>query len=197
MTNYTENTRAVFTCIGASNHSQEIRETDDYYATEPKVAELLLQVEPELKDVWECACGEGHLAEVFRKAGKLKLATDIVNRGYGDGVRDFLDKNISGYEGDIATNPPFKYAKEFVEKALDIVPEGSKVCMFLKLTFMEGKKRKKLFLKHPPKRIYVSSSRINCAKNGEFDKHPPSALAYGWYVWEKGYDGETVVKWIN
>lgn len=24
-----------------------------------------------------------------------------------------------------------------------------------------------------------------------------SAVAYAWYVWEKGYQGDTVVKWIN
>ena len=65
----TGNDRAVFTCLGASNHALEDRENDDYYATEPKAAELLLEVEPELNNIWECACGAGHLAEVFRKAG--------------------------------------------------------------------------------------------------------------------------------
>ena len=95
-----------------------------YYATEPKAAELLLEVEPKLNNIWECACGAGHLAEVFRKAGKLNLATDIVNRGYGDGIRDFLDENIIGYVGDIVTNPPYKHAEKFVTKALEIVPDA-------------------------------------------------------------------------
>lgn len=194
---WTGNSKSVFTCLGASNHALEDRQLDDYYATEPKAAELLLEVEPNLSNIWECACGEGHLAEVFRKAGKLNLATDIVNRGYGDGIRDFLDKNIGSYQGDIATNPPYKYAKEFVEKALEIVPDGCKVCMFLKILFLESKSRKKLFEKYPPKVIYVSSGRITCSKNGDFESYPSSALAYAWFVWEKGYKGETIVKWIN
>lgn len=193
----TGNDRAVFTCLGASNHALEDRENDDYYATEPKAAELLLEVEPKLNNIWECACGAGHLAEVFRKAGKLNLATDIVNRGYGDGIRDFLDENIIGYVGDIVTNPPYKHAEKFVTKALEIVPDGCKVCMFLKILFLESKSRKKLFKKYPPKVIYVSSSRITCAKNGDFESYPSSALAYAWYVWEKGFNGETVIKWIN
>ena len=101
---------------------------------------------------------------------------------------------------DIITNPPYKYAKEFVEKALDLVDEGGKVAMFLKLTFLEGKARKELFLKHPPKVVYVSSSRLQCAKNGNFEEYGKgvgTAIAYAWYVWEKGYSGDTVIRWFN
>jgi len=39
-----------------------------------------------------------------------------------------------------------------------------------------------------------------CAKNGEFEKMIAaggSAVAYAWFVWEKDYKGDTVVKWIN
>lgn len=72
--------------------------------------------------------------------------------------------------------------------------------MFLKLTFMESKTRKQLFEAHPPKRIWVSSSRLQCAKNGDFEKYGKgvgTAVAYAWYVWEKGYQGDTVLKWFN
>ena len=88
-------------------------------------------------------------------------------------------------------------AQEFVEKALELVDNGRKVCMFLKLLFLESSRRKKLFQKYPPKAIYVSSSRINCAKNGDFKTYNSGAVAYAWYVWEKGYTGDTVVRWIN
>lgn len=112
---------------------------------------------------------------------------------------DFL-KYTKQWIGDIVTNPPYKYAKEFVEHALSIIPNEYKVFMFLKVQFMEGKKRKQLFKNFPPKTIYISSSRIMCAKNAEFEtirKIGGSAVAYAWYEWEKGYQGETVVKWIN
>lgn len=197
MKDWIGNNKAIYTCLGASNHALEERQKEDYYATDPKAANLILEVEPDLNNIWECACGEGHLAEVFRKAGKLNLATDIVDRGYGDCIRDFLDENISGYVGDIVTNPPYKYAKEFVEKALEIIPDGHKVCMFLKVTFLEGKARKEFFKKYPPKTVYVCSGRIPCAKNGDFDKYPSSAVAYAWYVWESGYQGQTIIRWIN
>lgn len=99
--------------------------------------------------------------------------------------------------GDIVTNPPYKIAKEFIERALKIIQPGRKVCMFLKLTFLEGKERKQFFLKNPIKTLYVSASRIKCALNGNFASVDSSAVAYGWYVWEKGYTGQTIIKWIN
>ena len=106
-------------------------------------------------------------------------------------------KIIRNGNGDIITNPPYKYATEFVRKALEIIPNGNKVAMFLKIQFLEGKERRKLFEEYPPKIVYVSSSRLNCAKNGDFITYPKSAMAYAWYVWEKGYQGNTIIKWIN
>jgi hypothetical protein len=68
--------------------------------------------------------------------------------------------------------------------------------MFLRLLFLEGKKRKQFFLENPPRRIYVFSSRIDCAKNGDFGK-TKKAVCFAWFVWQKGWKGETVVKWIG
>lgn len=200
MKDWTGNKPSIFVCNGCTNHSEFERDKNDYYATEPKVAELLLEVEPDLDNIWECACGEGHLAKVFDKVGKLQAATDLIYRGYGSTVSyNFLKPALmdKDYNGDIVTNPPYKYAKEFVETALELVSAHRKVCMFLKLTFLEGKARKELFKRYPPKVIYVSSSRLNCARNGDFKRFPSSAVAYAWFVWEKGYRGDTVIKWIN
>ena len=198
MKDWIGNNKAVYTCLGASNHALEDRQQEDYYATDPKAAELLLEVESGLDDIWECACGEGHLAKVFDKAHKLNFATDIIDRGYGDGVRNFLESGFPNFHyGDIVTNPPYKFAKEFIETALERIMTGRKVAMFLKVTFLEGKARKEFFKKYPPKMIYVCSGRIPCAKNGDFEKYPSSAIAYAWFVWEKGYQGKPTVEWIN
>ena len=171
-------------------------EEHDYYATEPKATELLLSVESFSKDVWECACGEGHISKVLEAHGYNVSSSYLIDRGYGFGKIDFLQFNATNeYDGDIITNPPYKYAKEFVEKALAVVKPGHKVAMFLKLTFLEGKNRRELFKKYPPKCIYVSSARLQCGKNGNFDG--TSMVAYAWYVWKKGYVGDPKVRWIN
>ena len=79
----------IFRNLGASNHSLGKWQSEDFYATDPKAAELLLDVVPELNNIWECACGQGHLAKVFDNVDKLGKATDLINRGYGN-TEDFL-----------------------------------------------------------------------------------------------------------
>lgn len=199
------NTKSAFVCNGASNHSEAERQNEDYYATDPKATELLLEQETFSPHVWECACGEGHISEVLKKHRYQVKSTDIVDRGYADmEVQDFLSTTKEDvkedFPRDIITNPPYKFAQKFVEHALDISMDGTKVAMFLKLTFLEGKARKKMFEKYPPKIVYVSSSRLQCAKNGDFDTYKQGvgmAIAYAWYVWKKGFTGDPIIKWIN
>lgn len=196
MKDWTGNSRSAHATLGARNYAQEEREQNDYYATEPKALELLLDIEKFDNNIWECACGEGHLSEVLKNRGYNVISTDKIDRGYG-GVADFLEYN-GNFDGDILTNPPYKYAKEFVEHALEIIPQGNKVIMFLKLQFLEGKARRKMFDITPPATVYVSSSRLCCAMNGNFEKYSKSNIAtYAWFIWEKGYKGEPRIKWFN
>lgn len=147
----------------------------------------------------------GHLSEALEEYGYKVKSSDLIDRGYKNTeIIDLLkvtkDDVKNDFSRDIITNPPYKYAKEFVEHALEISMDSTKVAMFLKLTFLEGKARKKLFEKYPPKTVYVSSSRLQCAKNGDFEKYSKgvgTAVAYAWFVWEKGFKGDPIIKWIN
>lgn len=189
---------AVFRTIGASNHTENEREPNDYYATEPRAVDFLLEQEKFAPVVWECACGEGHISKVLEEYGYEVISTDLIYRGYGDKQTfDFLKDTKEGFDGDIITNPPYKYAKEFVEQALDSIKTGRKVAMLLKLTFLEGQARRLLFDQQPPKTVYVFSGRVKCAKNGDFEGSGPEAMAYAWFVWEKGFHGSPQIKWIN
>jgi hypothetical protein len=189
------NSNSIYKTLGASNHTDEERQNEDYYATDPKAAKLLLELETFSPNIWECACGEGHLSKVLESKGYNVRSSDLMDRGFGEIETDFLGIDNLEWNGDIITNPPYKYAQEFIEKALQIIPEGNKVAMFLKIQFLEGKGRKKLFLSNPPKTVYVSSSRIECGKNGVFKNE--SAIAYAWFVWQKGFNGTTELKWFN
>jgi hypothetical protein len=180
--------------LGAKGHADYDPEINGYYATDPIAIEMLLRHET-FENVWENACGEGHLAEVLRKHNVLCKASDLIDRGYGDIFVDFL-KNTSKHNGDIVTNPPFKYAQEFVEKSMDCIPVRNKVAMFLRIQFLEGKARNRLFKQYPPKTVYVFSNRIKCAMNGDFTTIKSSATCYAWFVWQKGYTGDTKIKWL-
>ena len=170
-------------------------EPHDYYATEPRAVDLLLENEAFAGPIWEPACGEGHISKVLAGRRYEVHSTDLVDRGYGTPDVDFLNSGVATWDGDIITNPPYKYAKEFVEEALRVVTPGHKVAMFLKLTFLEGQARRTLFQLSPPRTVYVSSARLQCGKNGDFSGG--SMVAYAWYIWEKGYTGPTYLKWIN
>lgn len=193
------NEHGVFVTLGASNHSLDSRETEDYYATDPIALELLLEKEKFNNNIWECACGEGHLSEVLKRHGYSVVSTDLIDRGYGIGGIDFLAIEEPFY-GDIITNPPYKYAREFVEHAVDLIQDGFRAAMFLRLQFLEGQARRELFDKYPPKLIYISSKRINCCKNGDFSedrRNNSSAVAYAWFIWEKTFQGDPTIRWFN
>jgi len=192
----TSNAHSLFVTLGASNHSDTDREMNDYYATDPLAMELLLKLEQFAHNVWECACGAGHLSKVLEEHGYNVASTDLVYRGYGTGGVDFLKSDVI-FDGDIVTNPPYKYAKEFAQHAIESVTDGHKVAMFLRLQFLEGKSRRALFDKYPPKTVYVASGRISCAMGGDFENYNGGAQAYAWFIWEKGYTGSTTVKWFN
>ena len=167
---WTGNSKSTYTTIGATNHTDKEREHHYYYYTDPKAAEFLCDLVRFSPIVWECACGEGHLAKVFEKRGYIVKATDLIDRGYGKGGIDFLTYD-KPFCGDIITNPPYKYAQEFVEKALSLVSEGRHVAMFLKLTFLEGKKRKALFEKCPPPCAFMSQAPVcSVQRTGSFKK---------------------------
>lgn len=201
MKDWTGNKKTTFVQLGASNHSEKEREKNDYYATDPKALEVFLEKlkEDGIKlhnNIWECACGAGHLSKVLEQNGYKVWSTDIIDRGYGKSDTDFLKSVPDCWYGDILTNPPYKYAKEFVEKALEITRIGCYTVMFLKIQFLEGKGRRELFRKYPPKYVYVNSTRQICYINGDMSKKMSSASCYCWFIWEKGFKGEPTIRWI-
>lgn len=185
--------RNVFTPLSASNHVLEERQEHDYYATEPLAVEKLLEKESFNNKILEPCCGEGHISEVLIANGYDVTSEDLIDRNYGQ-VKDFFDRE--SWTGDIITNPPYRNALDFVKHSLNIIEDGSRLAMLLKIQFLEGQERYKFYQDNPPEKVYVFSKRTLCAKNGDFEKYPSSAVCYAWYIWEKGFKGEPVIRWI-
>lgn len=200
---WTQPTSNIFITLGASNHTSKERHENDFYATDPIAIDNLLSVFDIDKNIYEPACGQGHLAKRLQELNYNVYSSDLVNRGFGTPNIDFLhltelpNKEITT----ILTNPPYKYATEFVLKSLELLPTNGYCIMFLKTTFLETKKRyDKLFSTQPPKYIFQFVKRVLCAKNADFQKAIDgggSAVSYAWFVWQKGFNGDTILRWIN
>ena len=78
------NKTSSITTSGFHNNSLHDREENDFYATNPIALEKLLEKE-KFENVWECACGKGHLSEVLKKYNIHGKSSDLVDRGYGEG----------------------------------------------------------------------------------------------------------------
>lgn len=163
------------------------------------VRDLLNAGAPLRQRVWEPACGAGHIVNVLRERGHEVYATDIVDRGCPDSyVQDFLWEFSAAPvdDVDIMTNPPYATALEFVERALACVKDGANVWMLLRLQFLEGKARRRLYDVAPPADVWVFSERRTCAKNGDFSKTEGGAIAYAWFHWIKNHRRDCIIKWL-
>jgi len=191
----------IYVTNGCSNHSKTEREGNDYYATPPYALKKLLDVIdfPLPKKIWEPCVGGEHLSRVLENRGYDVRKSDIINyTGNKDiEILDFLSCKETNVDRTIITNPPYKFAYEMTNKMLNVIAEGQYVIQFLKISFLEGQKRRELFDRKCLKYVYISSSRITCALNGDYDRYKESAVGYAWYVWKKGYHGDPIIRWFN
>jgi hypothetical protein len=117
----------------------------------------------------------------------------LVDRGYGEVGKDFLTFSKCGVVDHIVTNPPYSLAQEFIETALSA--STGKVAMLLKLAFLEGEKRRKMFQSTPLARVHVFSKRLKLTRNGDVYKNG-GMIAFAWFVWEHGCTHKAEIDWI-
>tara|TARA_R110002153_G_C13061078_1_gene472154 strand:+ start:99 stop:659 length:561 start_codon:yes stop_codon:yes gene_type:complete len=172
-------------------NKQGDREKDDFYATPVEATVSLLKAEKFEGSIYEPCCGEGHISKVLEAHGYQVKSSDLIDRGYGKPRQDFLFERQQ--HANIVTNPPYKNALDFVEQAVEL--SNLKCALLLKLSFLEGQKRKLFFEARPPSRIHVFSQRQSLMKNG--DAYKGGMMALAWFLWDKeDKSGEAKVKWL-
>lgn len=197
---WTGNSKSIYSMLGATSHSENEREQHDYYATDPLALEILLQYIKLPPIVWEPACGEGHLAKVIlNRTDSTVICSDKYEHGYKFHFqKDFLEmkRALTGCTC-ILTNPPYKYATEFVLKSIELLPSGGDIYMFLRTQFLEGQGRyDRIFHQFPPVKVFQFVRRMRVAKNGKFDVVGLNAISFAWFWWKKDVYPETKIKWI-
>ena len=162
----------------------------DCYWTPPAAVHALLEVEKFTGAVWEPACGSGNVVGVLRDAGHHVVATDVADYGCPDaeGGVDFLkvQRPPKGVQT-VITNPPYKWANEFVRHALKLVP---RVVMLLPLGFLSGLGRSDIIDSGQLARVYVFRNRLpNMHRDGWEGPHASNKDTHAWFVWERGHVG--------
>lgn len=95
----------------------------------------------------------------------------------------------SGKYDVIATNPPFIYGIEFIQRSLDMLSERGVALFLMKMAFLGTQGRREFFDERPPAEIHVLSQRPSFAYGGKTDKGQEYCLL----VW----NGEAVDKKIR
>lgn len=197
----------------AGSNPKNHRIENDFYATDPKAVKMILNSgafdfyrNPSIKILEPCV-GEGHIIkeviDYYKEKNNIEYTTlDIVDRGFSDTiVCDFLNWKFDKKYDLIITNPPYSLATEFVEKSIGGLSNKGYLAMFLKIQFLEGKKREELFKKYPPKYIYVFRNRMATWNNGqpkdpETGKKWATTMCHAWFIWQKDSTTEPIVRWL-
>ena len=121
----------------------------DYFPTPPWAARaacefLARELAEPLREqtLWEPACGEGHMMRGLTDYFGCAFGTDV-HPFDGVASHDFLlpalPRAMATAPDWVMTNPPFKLAREFVMRAIEVARRG--VVMFVRSSFTEGDER--------------------------------------------------------
>lgn len=181
-----------------SSHSLQDRALDAYFSP-PEAAFSLLDIENSFlpDSIWEPAAGDGALVIPFQAAGKQVIASDIADYGLTGchvGV-DYLKAPARVDIGGIVTNPPYRLAIQFAEKALQEVPY---LALLLRTNFLESTARLPFFRAHRPARIWISARRLPMMhRHGWQGPRAPSNTCFAWFVWDQAAQEKCVVDWFD
>jgi len=169
----------------------------DFYPTPIEAIKALIKVERRHlpNHIWEPAAGDGAIADPLADAGFTVSTSDIVDRGRGYVLSDYLTSKVPEGACGIVTNPPFNLLNEFIEKALNDVPYSAWLC---RINVLESVRRLPLFRSTPPARIWVSSRRLPMMHRGDWEgRRTSSNMCFCWAVWDSSHDGKTEVDWFD
>ena len=185
------------------NQQNSKRHENDLYPT-PPLATYILQKYVDLpENIVEPCAGRGNISIELIRNGYNVRSFDLYD--YSDKLCPIttgqdvltLPKQV-GYNG-LVTNPP--YFKNLPEKILRKgLEEYELTALFVRLTFLESKRRHSIFAENPPSDILFFSDRV------KFESGVPEAInkneqiggmiAYMWIVFRKDHVGPTNLRWV-
>lgn len=155
----------------------------------------------------EPAANRGHMVKPLREYFGAVEAADVHDYGAGFRVEDYLFPGSDIFPVDwTITNPPFRLAEQFIDRACATSSEG--VAVIVRSAFLEGQDRcETLFTKNPPSFVLQLSERCGIFKGrlmrlgtnyidrDGVERSASTATAYCWLVWIDG-ETDTLLRWI-
>lgn len=159
----------------------------DFYPTPPWAAragaELVRQLDPRARTVWEPACGAGHMAHGLRDYFPTVHMSDAY-RYDGNQVIDFLGLAAERPAVDwIITNPPFNQAEAFIRLAWERARRG--VAMLMRAAGLETQGRHRLLTRDCPLTVFAPFSERVPMHKGRWEPDGTTAAFYAWFIWLK------------
>ncbi len=130
----------------------------------------------------EPAANRGHMVRPLSEYFGSVVASDVHDYGVGFPVRDYLFGPVESTDWTV-TNPPFRLAEQFIQRALEVSDSG--VAVIVRAAFLEGQGRyDRLYARTPPSDILQFTERVVMHK-GRLSPDGSTATAYAWLVWDK------------
>lgn len=198
-----------FSNMYGGNGKLENRVVNDSYPTPPFATRALLDL-IKFEDgytILEPCAGRGWMASELSRNNLNIKAFDLyeyenplheVSYGF-DALETIKFIHPAAINTSMVTNPPFN--KDFPQKLIEACLQQTginRICILQRLTWMESKKRLKLFTDHPLSIVAIFSCRFSCEEK-YFESNPIGGMvSYAWYIWDKtDTSGITEMKWID
>lgn len=158
--------------------------------------------------IYDPACGAGTILRVARAYGYEAIGSDVVDRGAGLQFwkADFLVDDVlnMGRLGaalvrtkHVVTNPPFSLAEDFLRRALRLTAQHAKIAMLLRLSFLEGRRRRWIFDETPLAAVHPFAARVSMPPGGMDVQAKGGAVAFAWLVWSHDHQGPPILRRIE
>ena len=165
----------------------EARDSLDDFPTPPWATRALCEWLPNEAmanaSVREPCAGRGHMVRALGEyfGHENVEAADVHDYGAGSTVRNYLTGPTPAPVDWTITNPPFRLAELFVDRALPSSRRG--VAIFERTSFLEGIGRwQRLYSVAPPSAVLQFAERVPVHK-GRLVRKGSTATAYCWIIW--------------
>ena len=147
-------------------------------------------------NILEPSAGNGNVIQALRQNKVQCIITALeLREEERDSLNRLSDKviidNFLEWEADknydvIIGNPPYTFAREFIEKCFKIANENTVIIMLLRTAFLESKSRYEFWQQHPLSGLYTLSKRPSFTGKGS------DATSYSWFIWNNRTDKQEI-----